>query len=75
MTKRDQILRAWIDRPGTHANWTSYVSYRGKVHERTTNTTLRQAAKIFCDLHAKHVLFPDQPDPSAPKEVQVPLPF
>jgi len=58
MTRRDQILRAWIERPSPRHNWTSCVSYRRKTHKKTTNSRHRKAALEFSSLHIAEILFP-----------------
>lgn len=51
MTRRDQILRAWIERESPAENWQSIISYKGKLHRKSTYTKLRKAAKEFAHLH------------------------
>ncbi len=51
MTRRDQTLRAWIDRPSRSDNWQSNVSHKGKVHTLSTRSRIRKAALQFNTLH------------------------
>ena len=56
MTRRDQVLRAWIERDTPRQNWQSCISYRRKVHRKSTNTRIRKAAIEFNTLHLSQVL-------------------
>jgi hypothetical protein len=51
MTRRDQILRCWIERDAKGQPWQSVISYQGKIHKKSTHTLLRKAAKDFAKLH------------------------
>ena len=44
MTRRDQTLRAWIERDSPHQPWKSCVSYAGRVHQKSTGSRIRKAA-------------------------------
>lgn len=60
MTRRDQVLRAWIEKPTPRGNWHSCISHRGKVHRISTHTRIRRAAIEFNHLHLKSILFPSK---------------
>lgn len=51
MTRRDQILRCWIERDAKGKTWQSIISFEGTIHKKSTNTLLRKAAKDFAKLH------------------------
>jgi len=56
MTRRDQILRLWIRRPEPGACWLSCVSWRGRLHEKSTGTRHRRAAIEYNELHLRLLL-------------------
>ena len=58
MTRRDQTLRAWIERAHPLHNFISCVSCDGKAHKRSTGTRGRHAAREFNRLHTIEILFP-----------------
>lgn len=58
VTRRDQLLRSWIERESPSHNWQSCVSYRRKTHRRSTNTRIRKAALEFNLLHLSQVIRP-----------------
>jgi hypothetical protein len=66
MTRRDQVLRAWIEKSSPRGNWQSCISHRGKVHRKSTHTRLRRAALEFNHLHLAEVLFPSPSSTSTP---------
>lgn len=74
MTRRDQTLRAWIERDSPHQPWKSCVSYAGKVHQKSTGSRIRKAARQFNILHLTSILRPQaataeqspHPEPSLP---------
>ena len=59
MTKRDQVLRSWIERDHPRHPWQSCISYRRKVHRKSTHSRIRKAALQFNVLHLTEVLFPN----------------
>lgn len=66
MTRRDQILRAWIEKPTPLSNWQSCISHRGKVHRKSAHTRIRKAAIEFNHLHLAEVLFPTNATTTTP---------
>ena len=56
MTRRDQTLRAWIQRESPRHCWQSMVSHKTKVHQKTTGTRIRKAALEFNRLHILAIL-------------------
>lgn len=58
MTRRDQTLRAWIERENARHNFQSCVSHKGKTHRLSTHTRIRKAAREFNTLHTLQVLTP-----------------
>jgi hypothetical protein len=56
MTRRDQIVRSWIERESPRHHWKSCVSYRGKTHKKSTNSKIRKAAIQFISLHLINLL-------------------
>jgi hypothetical protein len=73
MTRRDQILRSWITRPGPHAPWTSHVSHRGHHSRRNSHTTHRRAAIEFNKLHTAGILFPSPVSTVSEHQAELPL--
>lgn len=58
MTRRDQTLRAWIERESPRRNWISCISHKGVTHRRTTPSRIRKAALEFSLLHIADVIRP-----------------
>jgi hypothetical protein len=56
MTRRDQTLRAWINRESKADNWVSNISHKGIHHKKSTGSKLRKAAREFSTLHIIQVL-------------------
>lgn len=56
MTRRDQTIRAWIERPTPRHRWQSCVSCAGTQHRIATHTRLRKAAIEFNRHHAIQIL-------------------
>jgi hypothetical protein len=56
MTRRDQTLRAWIERPSPRHHWQSCISFRGRTYQKSTHSKIRKAAKEFNLLHLTHIL-------------------
>ncbi len=69
MTRRDQTLRAWIERESSAHCWQSMVSHKRKVHRKTTGTRIRKAALEFNRSHITHVLT-GKPATTSPAPVQ-----
>lgn len=65
MTRRDQTLRAWIERESPRHCWQSMISHKGKVHQKTTNTRIRRAALEFNQLHILSLLNSARQKPSS----------
>jgi hypothetical protein len=77
MTRRDQVLRAWIEKDSPRGNWQSCISHHGKVHRKSTHTRIRRAALQFNLLHISEVLYPtptQQTPPHTQPELSLPLP-
>ena len=73
MTRRDQVLRSWIEKAGPRGNWQACISHRGKLHRKSTHTRIRRAALEFNLLHLSEVLrnttrLNPQRDPSNPSD-------
>lgn len=64
MTRRDQTLRAWIERESPAHNWQSIISHQGKLHRKSTSTRLRKAAREFSTLHLADYFTPKSPAPN-----------
>lgn len=70
MTRRDQVLRSWITRPAPGACWLSNVSFRGRVHQRTTHTKLRRAALEYNLFHTLEIIRPATTSTNSPTHQQ-----
>lgn len=73
MTRRDQTLRAWIERPSQRHNFISCVSHRGTTHRKSTHTRHRRAAREFNHLHTIAILIPATTTPTSTPHHQLPL--
>lgn len=70
MTRRDQNLRAWIQRESTRHYWQSMISHKGKIHSRSTNTRIRKAALEFSTLHILTILR-QEPSTLTPAQTEI----
>ncbi len=71
MTRRDQLIRSWVERTSPAHCWRSCVSYKGKVRSKPTNTKIRKAALDFNRLHTIAILQPKKKPNTTGKEEQL----
>lgn len=67
MTRRDQVVRAWVERESPRHVWKSCVSYKGRTHRKSTLSRIRKAARQFNTIHLLNILTA-QPQPATAQD-------